>query len=148
MSISAFDASLPLPAKGSRLVTIRPKNTPWPIQVHIACTDPRPRGHTYSKDLTTLPTVIYNPPSGIPGSLALLQPPDENTTYPGRWIYEMQDDGKVGRVCVWDRPGYGFSEVLAGADLGSVADGLWDALRDVGETGDRGWLLVGEGYGE
>lgn len=49
-------------------------------------------------------------------------------------------------MCVWDRPGYGFSEVLGSAELGSIAESLWLALDKMEETGDL--ALVGEGFGE
>ena len=153
--MSAYDAGLVLPSRGSRLINIQPSGVSWPVEVHIACTVPHRRSHVSGSSvdqrftpLEDLPTVFYNSPSGDPGSLALLDAPDENTTYPGSWVFALQEQGVIGRVCTWDRPGYGFSEVMSGADLGNVADGLWDALRGVGESAERGWLLVGEGYGE
>lgn len=73
-------------------------------------------------------------------------PSGEDSVIPGKWILDMQEEGRVGRVCVWDRPGYGFSDVLGGAQLGSIAESLWLALDKVGETGDL--AVVGEGFGE
>ena len=57
----------------------------------------------------------------------------------------MQEAGKVGRVCVWDRPGYGFSEVLGGAELGTISESLWLALDEIKEKNDL--VVVGEGFG-
>jgi pimeloyl-ACP methyl ester carboxylesterase len=62
----------------------------------------------------------------------------------------MQEAGHVGRVCVWDRPGYGFSEILDSADLGRVSDALYRVLDQAGEIAGAkkaGFMLVGEGYG-
>jgi len=80
-----------------------------------------------------------------------LVPSSVNATNPGRWLFDMQEKGHVGRVCVWDRPGYGFSEVLSSADLGMVADALYMVLDYQGEVKraekGAGFMLVGEGYG-
>ncbi|KAK8849618.1 hypothetical protein IAR55_004953 [Kwoniella newhampshirensis] len=143
-SISAYDGSLPLPSPQSALVRVQPDSAAWPVNVHIACT-PAPSN-------SSLPTVIYTSPSGVPGSLALfpspLVPSGIDATNPGRWIFDLQEKDQVGRVCTWDRPGYGFSDVLGGADLGIVADSLWLALKGVNETDkSRGLVMVGEGYG-
>lgn len=96
-----------------------------------------------------MPTVLYEGASGVPGSLALLDfapiPSGEDSVLPGKWIYDMQEEGKLGRVCVWDRPGYGFSEVLGGADLGNIAESLWLALDKLGEHNEL--AVVGEGFG-
>lgn len=73
-------------------------------------------------------------------------PSGEEAVIPGKWIVDMQAKGHLGRVCVWDRPGYGFSEVLGGAELGSIAESLWLALDHIGENGD--FAVVGEGFGE
>lgn len=73
-------------------------------------------------------------------------PSGEDSVIPGKWIMDMQAEGHVGRVCVWDRPGYGFSEVLGGAELGSIAESLWLALDHIGEKGKL--AVVGEGFGE
>jgi hypothetical protein len=76
-----------------------------------------------------------------------LPPSGPDAVNPGRWLFDLQTQGKVGRVCTWDRPGYGFSQVLNNADLGKVADALWLALKASGETRGREFLLAGEGYG-
>lgn len=110
---------------------------------------------TPRKQPKKLPTIIYEPSSGIPGSIALLDsvlpPSSVNATNPGGWLLDMQEQGEVGRVCVWDRPGYGFSEVLESADLGLVAEALYLALEAAGEVDiakkGTGFLLAGEGYG-
>ena len=150
ISIKAYDATVPLPSEQSRLVSITPSTSPWPIKIHIACSDP-PNSTSLSKPFPRkhLPTVLYEGASGVPGSLATLDfplpPSDEETELPGKWILDMQEAGKVGRVCVWDRPGYGFSEVLGGAELGTIAESLWLALDAVKEKNDL--VVVGEGFG-
>ncbi|WVR08105.1 hypothetical protein IAU60_005151 [Kwoniella sp. DSM 27419] len=141
-SIGAYDGSLPLPSDFSSLVSVRPKSSPWSIRIHLAC----------SPGNSSLPTIVYTSSSGVPGSLALLPTPlvpaSEDAENPGRWLFDMQEQGQVGRVCTWDRPGYGFSDVLSDADLGGVSDALWDALQATNVTHKRkGLLLVGEGYG-
>lgn len=127
------------------MVTVQPKGSPWPIRVHLACSSP-----SNSTELKSQPTIIYESSSGVPGSLAVLDyppiPSASDAHLPGQWLFDMQDRGEVGRVCVWDRPGYGFSEVLGNADLGKVADALWLALKAHGETKQK-FTLVGEGYG-
>jgi len=142
-------------------VTVKPPSSPWPVTVHLACTDPPPTNRSElqstlernrgSRLKTQLPTIIYESPSGVPGSLALLDiplpPGSEDSENPGRWIFDLQQQGGLGRVCTWDRPGYGFSEVMSNADLGGVADALWLALDQAGESKGRKFMLVGEGYG-
>jgi pimeloyl-ACP methyl ester carboxylesterase len=163
MSISAYDSSVGLPDPSSRLVTINPKTSSWPINIHLTCTNPPSNEtetatglhraelpwHTAAK--SHLPTILYEGPSGVPGSLSLLEyplpPANEGAENPGRWIWDMQKRGEVGRVCTWDRPGYGFSEMLSGADLGGVADALYQTLDQAGEIGSSQFLLVGEAYG-
>jgi pimeloyl-ACP methyl ester carboxylesterase len=160
MSIAAYDGSVALPSPSSKLVTVQPDSVPWPITVHLACVDPPNLTHIagsqpYTPPLEAaphdLPTTLYESASGVPGSLALLDipliPSSEDAVNPGRWLFDLQTEGKVGRVCTWDRPGYGFSQVLGNADLGKVADALWLALESAGETEGREFVLVGEGYG-
>jgi len=157
LSITAYDSSVELPSSSSQLVSVTPPTSPWPINIHLACQDHSNNTGTYkhSTPKKHLPTIIYEPSSGIPGSLALLDiplvPSSVNATNPGRWLFDMQEKGHVGRVCIWDRPGYGFSEVLSSADLGMVADALYMVLNYTGEvkTAEKGagFMLVGEGYG-
>ncbi|WVW86983.1 hypothetical protein I302_109039 [Kwoniella bestiolae CBS 10118] len=144
LSISAYDGSLPLPSSSSQLVKVQPASSQWPINIHLACTDSN----------STLPTIVYTSSSGVPGSLALLPSPlppaNEGSENPGRWLFDLQEQGKIGRVCTWDRPGYGFSDVLSNADLGGIADALWEALDNAGvikESKREGLMMVGEGYG-
>ena len=119
--------------------------------VHLACVDP---ANTTSLAVDsslkkTLPTVLYEPLSGVPGSLALLEKPfrSKDAPYPGRWIFDMQAKGEVGKICIWDRPGYGFSQIISSSDLGIVADAVWEALELAGETKASKFLLAAEGYG-
>ena len=158
LSISAYDRESPLPSVASRIITVKPPSSPWPISVHIACTDPPNSTESsggsataHSQSRYTLPTVFYEAPSGVPGSLALLDiplpPGSEDAENPGRWIFDLQQQGGLGRVCTWDRPGYGFSEVMSDSDLGGIADALWLGLDQAGETMGRKFMLIGEGYG-
>ncbi|KAK6908529.1 hypothetical protein I204_06509 [Kwoniella mangroviensis CBS 8886] len=144
LSISAYDGTLPLPSPSSQLVKVQPASSQWPINIHLACTSSN----------SSLPTIVYTSSSGVPGSLALLPSPlppaNEGSENPGRWLFDLQEQGKVGRVCTWDRPGYGFSDVLSNADLGGIADSLWEALSNAGmvrESKKEGLIMVGEGYG-
>lgn len=150
LSITAFDSSVELPSTSSRFHTVMTPDQPWSIQVHLACVDPRNSSRSHAAG-SLAPTILYEPPSGVPGSLALLETPlppsDETAHNPGRWLLDMQERGEVGKVCAWDRPGYGFSDVLVHADLGQVTDVLWQALKEQGETKDSKFMLVGEGYG-
>lgn len=173
---------------------MHPKGAAWSYKVHLICSDPPEKETLPDEDETTFapdeeaeaafaalnfpsdhrqprrnqthfPTIIYEAPSGVPGSIAHLTParvpsstnpfpiprPPNNGTdisgsspYPGSWILSLQNTHKVGRVCVWDRPGYGFSE-SGSVELGQVADALWEALGKAGEKGP--YLLVGDGYG-
>ena len=156
--ISGYDRETPLPSKASRLLAVHPSSSTWPFTVHLACTDAPNRNRTHHKSLlaaprssANVPTILYESPSGVPGSLALLDVPlppgSEDAENPGRWIFDLQQRGELGRVCVWDRPGYGFSEVMNDADLGGIADALWLALNQAGEIDGRKFMLVGEGYG-
>ncbi|OCF62152.1 hypothetical protein L486_01819 [Kwoniella mangroviensis CBS 10435] len=144
LSISAYDGTLPLPSPSSQLVKVQPASSQWPINIHLACTSSN----------SSLPTIVYTSSSGVPGSLASLPSPlppaNEGSENPGRWLFDLQEQGKVGRVCTWDRPGYGFSDVLSNADLGGIADSLWEALSNAGmvrESKKEGLIMVGEGYG-
>jgi hypothetical protein len=194
LCLTAYDNALSLPHEDSKLVTVHPKGSAWPYKVHLLCSDPPEEkkvpddddeGHTTlhggdvmeniftfpsdhkapRKNQTHFPTIIYEAPSGVPGSIAHLKParvpsstnpfpiprPPNNGTdisgsspFPGSWVISLQKSRKVGRVCVWDRPGYGFSE-SGPVELGMVADSLWEALGKAGEKGP--YLLIGDGYG-
>ncbi|WWC73747.1 uncharacterized protein I206_107719 [Kwoniella pini CBS 10737] len=144
LSISAYDGSLPLPSTSSALIKVNPPGSQWPINIHLSCTTSN----------SSLPTIVYTSSSGIPGSLALLPTPlppaPEGSQNPGRWLFDLEEQGKLGRVCTWDRPGYGFSDVLSNADLGSISDALWESLDNAGIIKDskkEGLVMVGEGYG-
>ncbi|WWC95765.1 hypothetical protein V866_002631 [Kwoniella sp. B9012] len=144
LSISAYDGSLPLPSSSSQLVKVQPSSSQWPINIHLACTSSN----------SSLPIIVYTSSSGVPGSLALLPSPlppaNEGSENPGRWLFDLQEQGRVGRICTWDRPGYGFSDVLSNADLGGIADSLWEALSNAGvirKSKEEGLIMVGEGYG-
>ncbi|KAL7425069.1 hypothetical protein Q5752_000757 [Cryptotrichosporon argae] len=160
MCLAAFDAGVGLPSPHSRLITISPDFSPWPITVHLACVDPPnstrsspPDGSALRGD--ALPTIVYTSASGVPGSLALFHDPlrparaGADAENPGAWLLDFQRANRdpVGRVCTWDRPGYGYSDVLHAADLGKVADVLHAVLSAAGEM-DNKLLLVGEGYGD
>ena len=182
---------MPLLSEDSKLIKVHPAGHPWPFSVHLLCTDAPPHANesdpTFAmadltadlqvpftfpsdhkaprKNHTHYPTIIYEAPSGVPGSLAHVRParvknpynpfpqptPPNNGTdinqvspYPGSWILSLQKARKVSRVCVWDRPGYGFSD-SGPVELGMVADSLQQALEKAGEKGP--YILVGDGYG-
>ena len=123
--------------------------------MHLACQDSPNATLASGVSAKNFPTVLWEPSSGVPGSLAILETPlipaSINSSNPGRWLFDLQEKGELGRVCIWDRPGYGFSEVMNGADLGKVADALYLALHSAQETKKAkkrgGFVLVGEGYG-
>lgn len=195
LCLIAYDNTLKPIHPDSKLISVHPKGAAWSYKVHLICSDPPEQEEYPDEDETTFaplsedeeavfdaltfpsdhrsprrnqthfPTIIYEAPSGVPGSIAHLKParvpsstnpfpiprPPNNGTdisgsspYPGSWILSLQKTHKVGRVCVWDRPGYGFSE-SGSVELGQVADALWEALGKSGEKGP--YLLVGDGYG-
>lgn len=62
------------------------------------------------------------------------------------WAHENYVNGTIGRLCYWDRPGYGFSDVgPTPLSAGMAADALSEALADAGEKGP--WILVSHGIG-
>lgn len=188
LCLQAYDNTTPKLKEESKLISVQPEGYPWPFSVHLLCTDapkhandsqPTLSGYQTELDLlnfpsdhksprkngTDFPTIIYEAPSGVPGSLSHVKParvknpynpfpqptPPNNGTdvnqvspYPGSWILSLQQARKVGRVCVWDRPGYGFSD-SGPVQLGMVADALQQALEKAGEKGP--YVLVGDGYG-
>jgi len=83
--------------------------------------------------IRSVPTVLYESMRGVPGSVG------------GEWVVNLRETGKVGRVRIWDRPGYGFSDNAPSAEMGHVSDALWQALQHQGEEGP--YVLVGAGYG-
>lgn len=165
MSLEAYDFATPLPSAYSRRVMIRPTSSSTSFNIHIACvphhaSSNNPRSQytfdavpSFSSNSSKLPTVLYEPPSGVPGSLSLLNAPlppsGESAHLPGKWLFDLQAQGRVGTVCVWDRPGYGHSEVATDSEIGAVTDALWLGLDTVlGKTQiEQGFVLVGEGYG-
>ncbi|KAJ9112734.1 hypothetical protein QFC22_006236 [Naganishia vaughanmartiniae] len=195
LCLSAYDNTTPLLREESKLVSVQPKGYPWSYNVHLLCADPPKKGEageadpTFTmslgdldvlsgggdqfppdhkrprKNTTHFPTILYEAPSGVPGSIAFLpparvrnpnnpfpqpQPPNNGTEinqvspYPGSWIVALQAAHKVHRVCVWDRPGYGFSDT-GPVEFGQVVESLHQALERSGEKGP--FILVGDGYG-
>lgn len=62
------------------------------------------------------------------------------------WAHENYVNGTIGRLCYWDRPGYGFSDVAPSPlSAGMAADALSEALAAAGEEGP--WILVSHGVG-
>ncbi|KAG8959207.1 hypothetical protein FRC03_008293 [Tulasnella sp. 419] len=57
----------------------------------------------------------------------------------------MRERGEIGRVCIWDRPGYGFSDASESTEVGATVNALWEALGQSKEKGP--FVLVGAGYG-
>ncbi|QRV94860.1 hypothetical protein RhiJN_22878 [Ceratobasidium sp. AG-Ba] len=142
MCLTAIDSSVLLPYQNSKLHSVQPDNN-WSYKVHISCSGPTSMAPPPSLLNTTttrgrgkirdVPTVLYESMRGVPGSLG------------GDWVVNLRETGKVGRVCVWDRPGYGFSDNSASAEMGHISDALWQALEHNGEEGP--YVLVGAGYG-
>ncbi|KAF3907127.1 hypothetical protein ABW21_db0204619 [Orbilia brochopaga] len=62
------------------------------------------------------------------------------------WAHEAYVEGVIGRLCYWDRPGYGFSDVAPSPlSAGMAADALSEALAKIGESGP--FILVSHGVG-
>ncbi|KAG8963274.1 hypothetical protein FRC05_004790, partial [Tulasnella sp. 425] len=146
LMIRTYDSTYPLPFKNSQLFKIRLADSSHTFRVHLSCTGPntlRPpngtvAGSTASENfkpgrVRRVPTILYESPSKVSG------------TEGADWLLEMRDRGEVGRVCMWDRPGYGFSDASPDAEVGAIENALWQALEKNGEKGP--YLLVGEGYG-
>ncbi|KAG8711467.1 hypothetical protein FRC11_002727 [Ceratobasidium sp. 423] len=140
--LTAIDSSVLPPFQKSKFHSVQPDPSNWTFKVHLACSGPT--SMTPPPDLLNataggrgkirdVPTVLYESMRGVPGSVG------------GDWVVNMREAGRVGRVCVWDRPGYGFSDNGPSAEMGHVSDALWQALQHQGEEGP--YVLVGAGYG-
>lgn len=105
--IRTYDSTYPLPFKNSQLFKIRLADSSHTFRVHLSCTGPntlRPpngtvAGPTASESfkpgrVRRVPTILYESPSKVSG------------TEGADWLLDMRDRGEVGRVCIWDRPGY------------------------------------------
>lgn len=131
--LRAHDATLPPP--GDKVWIAQ-----HTYQVHVRC---------YG-DANDLPTVL------VEGG--------ENPVQVGMaWIDSMQAKGEVGRVCYWDRPGFGWSDnAPSPMSAGNAADALskllnaWkirtkervgEALVEINEKPAAGWVLVSHGIG-
>jgi hypothetical protein len=96
LCLTAYDNALPLLRPESTLVSVRPAGYPWAYNVHLLCADPPARGAPGEadptfwapevagggdqfppdhkrprKNHTALPTVLYEAPSGVPGSISV-----------------------------------------------------------------------------
>ncbi|KEP54206.1 alpha/beta hydrolase family protein [Rhizoctonia solani 123E] len=140
--LTAIDSSVLPPFEKSRFHSVQPNPSDWSFKVHLACSGPTSMTPPLGLLNTTasgrgkirdVPTVLYESMRGVPGSLG------------GDWVVNLRETGRVGRVCVWDRPGYGFSDNGPSAEMGHVSDALWQALQHEGEEGP--YVLVGAGYG-
>ncbi|KAL5640244.1 hypothetical protein ACGC1H_007499 [Rhizoctonia solani] len=140
--LTAVDSSVLPPFEKSRFHSVQPNPSDWSFKVHLACSGPTSMAPPLGLLNTTasgrgkirnVPTVIYESMRGVPGSLG------------GDWVVNLRETGRVGRVCVWDRPGYGLSDNGPSAEMGHVSDALWQALQHEGEEGP--YVLVGAGYG-
>ncbi|KAG8924101.1 ubiquitin-specific protease ubp2 [Tulasnella sp. 417] len=142
LPVRTYDATRSLPFKNSQLKIIRPPESSHTFRVHLACAGPNTvhqlNNSAYADalkpgSLHQVPTILYEAPSKVSG------------TEGAEWLLNMRDRGEVGRVCLWDRPGYGFSDTSPDAEIGAIEDALWQALENNGEKGP--YLLVAEGYG-
>ncbi|KAJ1302662.1 hypothetical protein OPQ81_002978 [Rhizoctonia solani] len=140
--LTAIDSSVLPPFQKSTFHSVQPDPSNWPFKVHLACSGPTSMTPpldllnvtvTGRGKMRNVPTVLYESMRGVPGSLG------------GDWVVDLRETGRVGRVCVWDRPGYGFSDNGPSAEMGHVSDALWQALQHEGEEGP--YVLVGAGYG-
>jgi pimeloyl-ACP methyl ester carboxylesterase len=62
------------------------------------------------------------------------------------WAYNAFINGTINRYCLWDRPGYGWSDNAPSPhSAGMSATALSEALAKAGEEGP--WILVSAGYG-
>ena len=62
------------------------------------------------------------------------------------WVYDVHQNGTIGRYCYWDRPGLAWSDNAPSPHSASMsADALSEALAVAGETGP--WILVSAGIG-
>ncbi|KAF8719183.1 hypothetical protein RHS02_09073, partial [Rhizoctonia solani] len=140
--LTAIDSSVVPPFERSRFHSVQPGPAHWSFKVHLACSGPTSmapppdllNATTSGRGkIRNVPTVLYESMRGVPGSLG------------GDWVVNLREVGRVGRVCVWDRPGYGFSDNGPSAEMGHVSNALWQALQHEGEEGP--YVLVGAGYG-
>jgi pimeloyl-ACP methyl ester carboxylesterase len=61
------------------------------------------------------------------------------------WLIDLQNEQKIGRVCYWDRPGYGYSDSVSSPfSIGSAVDVLSSSLND---SPDTKYMLVSHGVG-
>ncbi|KZT62717.1 hypothetical protein CALCODRAFT_479005 [Calocera cornea HHB12733] len=149
--VAGADSTLDLPYPESQLVAVQPPPSRWPYNVHIACAGqrnntvhPSSSGSFDSGDAFAAswpasavpvrqpPVMLYESMSGIPGTLG------------GEWLIRLAQEG-VGRACIWDRPGYGFSDSSPSSDVPHVTEALHSALERMDERGP--FMLVGAGYG-
>lgn len=100
-------------------------------QVHLACYG----NATAYKDGSRVPTVMLEGGEG---------PPEYDLEH---WGWAAWQNGTIpGRWCIWDRPGYGWSDNAPSPhSAGMSADALSEALAVAGEEGP--WILVSAGYG-
>ncbi|EJU02534.1 hypothetical protein DACRYDRAFT_115593 [Dacryopinax primogenitus] len=132
--VVAADSTLDLPYPTSQLVSVQPPPSRWPYNIHIACAGQR--NNTVPPSLVSAgkqrPVMLYESMSGIPGTLG------------GEWVFRLAEEG-VERACIWDRPGYGFSDSSPGSDVPHVTEALHSALKRMDESGP--FMLIGAGYG-
>ncbi|KAF1353636.1 hypothetical protein BDV97DRAFT_346984 [Delphinella strobiligena] len=100
-------------------------------QVHLACYG----NVTYDDAGSPVPTVMLEAGEG---------PPEFDLEH---WGWAAWQNGTIrGRWCVFDRPGYGWSDNAPSPhSAGMSADALSEALAVSGEEGP--WILVSAGYG-
>jgi hypothetical protein len=97
LCLTAYDNTLPLLRPESKLVAVKPTGYPWSFNVHLVCADPPKKGSpgeadptlwdeefTFGggdqfppdhkrprKNTTHFPTILYEAPSGVPGTIAV-----------------------------------------------------------------------------
>ncbi|KAF8753900.1 hypothetical protein RHS01_06632 [Rhizoctonia solani] len=114
--LTAIDSSVVPPFERSRFHSVQPDPAHWSFKIYL--TQPpvdEGRFATFQRSIR-----VYE---GSSRSLG------------GDWVVNLREVGRVGRVCVWDRPGYGFSDNGPSAEMGHVSNALWQALQHEGEEG-------------
>lgn len=98
-------------------------------EVHLACL-----GNITDSDGKRTPTILLE---------AGEEPVEYDFEY---WAYRAFTNGTINRYCLWDRPGYGWSDNAPSPhSAGMSATALSEALVKSGEEGP--WILVSAGYG-
>jgi pimeloyl-ACP methyl ester carboxylesterase len=102
-------------------------------------------GDKYEVHLACVGNVTYNDNKRTP--TILLEAGEEPVEYDFEyWAYSAFTNGTINRYCLWDRPGYAWSDNAPSPhSAGMSATALSETLAKAGEDGP--WILVSAGYG-